>query len=163
MAVNPNSNIIAVTGGKGGVGKSVFAANLAFAFMESRQPVLLIDLDSQSCGDQNVILGMREVRTMSDLTGYTGAISQGNLAQVISFHPKNLGYVAAVRRPDESLSVQVDLAMKQLESLSNFFAYIIVDVGTSLGPLQLSVIERATAVLMVSRSSNVESNSSSAK
>ncbi len=149
MAVNPNSNIIAITGGKGGVGKSVFAANLAFAFMESRQPVLLVDLDAQSCGDQNVILGMREVRTMSDLAGYTGAISQSNLAQVISIHPKNLGYVAAVRRPDETLNVQVDLAMKQLEALSNFYAYIIVDIGVNLGPLQLSVVERSTAVLMV--------------
>lgn len=149
MAVNPNSNIIAITGGKGGVGKSVFAANLAFAFMESRQPVLLVDLDAQSCGDQNVILGMREVRTMSDVIGFTGAISQSNLPQVISFHPKNLGYIAAVRRPDENLNVQVDLAMKQLEALSNFFAYIIVDIGTSLGPLQLSVVERATTVLMV--------------
>ena len=121
MAVNPNSNIIAVTGGKGGVGKSVFAANLAFAFMESRQPVLLIDLDAQSCGDQNVILGMREVRTMSDVAGFTGTISQSNLAQVISIHPKNLGYIAAVKRPDENLNVQIDVAMKQIEALSNFF------------------------------------------
>ncbi|MES2962376.1 MAG: AAA family ATPase [Bdellovibrionota bacterium] len=72
MAVNPNSHIIAITGGKGGVGKSVFGANLAFAFlMEMRAPTLLIDLDSQSCGDQNVILGMREPKTMNDLCNFS--------------------------------------------------------------------------------------------
>ena len=31
MALNPNSHIIAISGGKGGVGKSVFAANFAQA------------------------------------------------------------------------------------------------------------------------------------
>ena len=68
MAVNPNSHIIAVTGGKGGVGKSVFSANLAMAFLtEMKAPTLLVDLDAQSCGDQNVILGLREPRTMADL------------------------------------------------------------------------------------------------
>ena len=31
MAVNPNCHVIAVIGGKGGVGKSVYAANLSAA------------------------------------------------------------------------------------------------------------------------------------
>ena len=47
MAINPNCNLIAVVGGKGGVGKSVFAANFACALMtELRAQVLLIDADS---------------------------------------------------------------------------------------------------------------------
>jgi pilus assembly protein CpaF len=76
MAVNPNSHIIAVAGGKGGVGKSVFSANLALSFLlEHRAPTLLVDLDSQSCGDQNVILGIREPKTMSDLCNYNGTLS----------------------------------------------------------------------------------------
>ena len=34
MAIHESSHLIAVIGGKGGVGKSVFAANLAYAFMK---------------------------------------------------------------------------------------------------------------------------------
>ena len=45
-------HIIAVVGGKGGVGKSVFAANLAIAYqLNSKQRPLIIDLDFQSLGD----------------------------------------------------------------------------------------------------------------
>ena len=51
-------HIITVVGGKGGVGKSQVAANLAFAFaMENRQKVLLLDFDQKACGDQNIITG----------------------------------------------------------------------------------------------------------
>ena len=51
-------HIIAVVGGKGGVGKSVFAANLALAHLtEFKQRPLIVDLDLNSLGDQNIILG----------------------------------------------------------------------------------------------------------
>ena len=150
MAVNPNSHIIGITGGKGGVGKSVFAANLALAFMtEMRAPVLLVDLDSQSCGDQNFIMGLREVRTASDLANYTGSVGPSNISQVITQHPGGLGFVAAVRSRDESLNVNPEQLIKQLESLSNMYKFIIVDLGTQLTALQMTVIERATALLVV--------------
>lgn len=151
MAVNPNAHIIGVTGGKGGVGKSVFSANLAFAFlMELRAPVLLIDLDQQSCGDQNMILGLREPKTMADLVGHQGSISATNLAQVVSIHPgTNLAYVGAVRGREETLNVVPETAMKQIEALSNFYRYIIIDLGTQMGQLQMMTIERATALLVV--------------
>jgi pilus assembly protein CpaF len=151
MAVNPNSHIICVTGGKGGVGKSVFSANLALAFlMEMRARVLLVDLDSQSCGDQNVILGLRDPRTIQDVVNFTGSISPQNATQVVSMHPgTNLGYIGAVRGREETLNVSPDLAMKQLDSLSNVFQFIIVDIGYQMTPLQMSVIERATTLLVL--------------
>jgi|GEM_PF-25463 len=151
MAVNPNSHIIAVTGGKGGVGKSVFSANLAVAFlMEMKAPTLLIDLDAQSCGDQNVILGLREPRTMADLVAYTSAITPQSVNAIVTMHPgSNLAYIGAVRTREESLSVGAETAVKQLEALSNVYKFIIVDVGCNLTALQLQVIEKATALLMI--------------
>ncbi len=150
MAVNPNSHIIGVTGGKGGVGKSLFSANLALAFMiEMRAPVLLVDLDAQSCGDQNFILGLREIRTIMDVCNYTGSIGQANVSQVVSQHPSGLGFIAAVRSRDETLNVSADTAIKQLEALSNLYKFIIVDLGTQFSPVQLAVIERATVLLVV--------------
>ena len=60
LAVDQKCHLIAVCGGKGGVGKSVFAANLAVALMsELKANTLLIDADARSCGDQNIILGLR--------------------------------------------------------------------------------------------------------
>lgn len=62
-------HIIAVVGGKGGVGKSVFAANLAIAYqMNFKQRSLIIDLDFQSLGDQNIILGLNPPKNIVDVT-----------------------------------------------------------------------------------------------
>ena len=49
-------HIITVIGGKGGVGKSQFAANLCFSYaQEVRNKTLLLDFDQKACGDQNII------------------------------------------------------------------------------------------------------------
>lgn len=151
MAVNPNAHIIAVSGGKGGVGKSVFSANLAFAFlMEMRAPVLLIDLDQESCGDQNVILGLREPKTIADVVNFNGSITPQNVSQVVSIHPgTNLAYVGAVRGRDDIFNVPPETAVKQIEALSNVYRYIIVDLGTKLNQLQMMIIERATALMVL--------------
>ncbi len=151
MAVNPNSFIIGVTGGKGGMGKSVFSANLALAFaLELKQPTLLIDLDSQSCGDQNFILGVREVKTVSELGAFNGGITAQTASNVVTMMPgTSMGYIAAVRGRDETLGGNVDQIMRQLENLTNVFRFVIVDLGNQIGPMQLAAIERCTALLLV--------------
>lgn len=45
-------HIVAVIGGKGGVGKSIFAANFAIAYLqEFKQRPLIVDCDLHSLGD----------------------------------------------------------------------------------------------------------------
>lgn len=151
MAVNPNSFIIGVTGGKGGMGKSVFSANLAIAFaLEMKQPTLLIDLDSQSCGDQNFILGLREAKTVADLVAFNGSISQQTVTSVVTMHPAaGIGFVAAVKGRDEMLNANPDQFVRQLENLSNVFRFIILDLGNQITPLQLAAIEKITGLLVV--------------
>ena len=54
-----NSHVIAVVGGKGGVGKSTFAVNYAIATaVDSKAKVLLLDLDSKAAGDLGMLLGI---------------------------------------------------------------------------------------------------------
>ena len=66
-------HIIAVVGGKGGVGKSVFAANLAIAyFQEFKQRPLIVDLDLNSLGDQNIILGQNPQKSIVDVSRIPG-------------------------------------------------------------------------------------------
>ena len=62
-------HIIAVVGGKGGVGKSVFAANFAISYLqESKQRPLIVDLDLTSLGDQNIILGQNPPKNIVDVS-----------------------------------------------------------------------------------------------
>ncbi len=150
MSLNPKCHLIAVTGGKGGVGKSVLSANLAFALQkEMRTPVLLMDLDAKSCGDQSVILGLRPQKTVVDMARFSGVVTEKNIKSFLSYHKTGLAYLGAVTGPEQSLSGDPALFGKQLYGFSQNFNYIVVDVGCFLSPLQFSVLELASAILVV--------------
>ncbi|WP_413576521.1 ATPase, T2SS/T4P/T4SS family [Bdellovibrio sp. HCB290] len=150
MAINPNCNLIAVVGGKGGVGKSVFAANFACALMtELRTQVLLIDADSKSVGDQNVIMGLKPVKTLKELSTFQGSLNSQPMNTLVTMHASGLGYVGAVRGPEESLNISPDLLGKLMEFFSRAFKFVVVDVGNDLGPAQMAVLQEATAIMIV--------------
>lgn len=150
MPINPNCTLIGVVGGKGGVGKSIVAANLSCAFMaELRQQVLLIDADSKSVGDQNVILGLKPQKTLRELTQMTSSLNSVGINQIVTPHASGISYLGAVRGPEERLDVSPDLAVKLLEHLSRHFKFIIVDLGNDLTPLQHTILQEATAAIVV--------------
>ena len=150
MSLNPKCHLIAVAGGKGGVGKSVLAANLSFALQrEMKTPTLLIDLDEKSCGDQSVIIGLRPQKTVSDMARFSGVVSEQNVKNFLAYHKTGLSYLGAVTGPEQSLSGDPTLFGKQLYGLSQIFKYIVVDVGCFLSPLQFSVLELSSAILVV--------------
>ena len=141
---------IGVIGGKGGVGKSVFTANLALsAQKELRTPCLLIDLDNKSCGDQNIILGLKPLKTVSEFVGYKGVISQTSLKSILSQHNSGLSYLAAVKSPEQSLSGDPRLFSQQLMSLEQNYKYIFLDLGCEVGELQAAALNQVSALLVV--------------
>jgi pilus assembly protein CpaF len=150
LALHEGSFLIAVIGGKGGVGKSVFAANLAHAFIkEMKAKTLLIDCDPKSCGDQNFITGIRPNKTVMDLASFAGAITAQSVATIVTPHASGLSFIGAVQGPDQVFSVKVDLLRKQIHSLSQHFKYIIIDLGSELDAVQMGIIDDATAILVV--------------
>lgn len=151
MAINPQCNLIAVIGGKGGVGKSVFAANATAAIaMELRAPTLLIDCDTKSVGDQNIITGLKPVKTLRELANSTQSLNATPLQQIVTPHPGGFSYLGAVRGPEEILSVPPDNLAKLLDYLSRSFKYIVVDLGNDIGPMQTAILQEATAIVIVS-------------
>jgi septum site-determining protein MinD len=150
VAINQQCHIIAVSGGKGGVGKSVFAANFAQALLlELRARVLLIDLDSQSCGDQNVILGLRPNKTISEVATFNGQITAQTINTLVSPHSSGVHFIGAVRAPGDTYDVNVEGLKKSLDSLSNLYNFIVVDIGTQFQNAQLAVIENASTVMLL--------------
>lgn len=150
MSISPQCHLIAVVGGKGGVGKSVFAANFAAALMvELRTPVLLIDADAKSCGDQNIILGLRPQKTLSEIALFQGSLNPQVIPQLATMHPSGLAFLPAVRGPEEVLNVNTELFLKQLEFFSRNFKYIVVDLGNELKEFQHAILDQATAVTIV--------------
>jgi pilus assembly protein CpaF len=150
MALHPNCSLIGVIGGKGGVGKSVFAANLACSLLvEMRAKVLLIDADSKSVGDQNIITGLKPLKILKDLANHTGSLSQAPIQNFVTPHPSGFSFIGAVRSPDEKLDVPVDNLLKSLDYVSRHFQFIIVDLGNDMGPLQMAILQEATTAMLI--------------
>lgn len=150
MAFNPNCYIIGLVGGKGGVGKSVLAANLSVAtLIELKSPTLLVDADYDSCGDQNMILGLRTPKTIEELTKITTGINPQNFASFLTPHPSGLQFLGMIKNPGEKTTFNPDTFVQKLEALSHHFRFIFLDLGNQLHPLQMSLIEKCTLLLMV--------------
>ncbi len=150
MAFNPQCNLIAILGGKGGVGKSIVAANLAAAMtLEMRTSVLLIDCDTKSVGDQNIITGLKPIKTLRELANSAQSLNSTPIQQIVTQHPAGFSYLGAVRGPEEILSVAPDNLSKLMEFFSRSFKYIVVDLGNDIGPMQLAVLQDATAITII--------------
>src|SRR5947209_7162826 len=92
-------HIVAVLGGKGGVGKSVFAANMAIAYLqEFKQRPLIIDLDLASLGDQNIILGQNPPKNIVDVSKMpAGPVDPKTLGPFMVNAPAGYSYIGAPR------------------------------------------------------------------
>jgi len=64
---------IAVSGGKGGVGKSTIALNLAIAYAQANHRTLVLDTDL-GMADLNLLLGVAPDRSMLDALGERASI-----------------------------------------------------------------------------------------
>ena len=79
--------VMTIIGGKGGVGKSQVAANLAFAYAAPiSKKTLFLDFDAKAAGDQNVITGIK-AKNLKDLADYSGAIDPKSFQQFVTRIP----------------------------------------------------------------------------
>lgn len=67
--------VIAVSGGKGGVGKSNISVNLSIALAELRRRVVLLDADL-SLANVDVLLGLKAQNTLADVLAGTHTLSE---------------------------------------------------------------------------------------
>lgn len=155
-------HIIAVVGGKGGVGKSVFAANLAIAYLqESKQRPLIIDLDLSSLGDQNLILGLNPPKNIVDVTKIQSmALDPKVLAPFMVNAQAGYSFIGAPR--DAVLLQDFDMEGygRFLKGIVNVFNFVVVDCGNGMDIQALKTFEFATAIFMVSTADSIVINQS---
>ena len=145
------SFIMAVLGGKGGVGKSVFATNLACALkLETKSSVLLMDLNKQSACDVTFLLGARPEKKLNDLLEWTGQLDEKRLRSFVYEHPSGLNYLPLILNPEEDTRVEASLLRNKIKSLKSYYEYIVVDLGQSIEEEQKALLEEATLGLVVS-------------
>ena len=144
-------HIVAVVGGKGGVGKSVFAANLAIAYLqEFKQRPLILDLDLSSLGDQNIILGQNPPKSVVDVSKMqSGAIDPKSLAPFMINAPAGYSYIAAPKDSIIARDIDIEGLGKFLKAAPNVFNLTVVDCGNGMDPWALKAMEYATAIFVI--------------
>jgi pilus assembly protein CpaF len=144
-------HIIAVVGGKGGVGKSVFSANLAISYLqEFKQRPLLIDLDLASLGDQGLIVGLQSPKTIVDVSKIPGGfVDLKVLTPYLTNAPAGFSYIGAPRDAIVARDLDLEGLGKFLKSVTQFFPLTVVDCGSIHEASTLKVLEFATAIFVV--------------
>lgn len=135
-----------VTGGKGGVGKSSVALNLAMALGQRGRRVLLVDLDL-GLGDLAVMMKMSPGRTLEHF--FTGASELAAccapLAAGVDLIPAGAGS-AELARPDSARRAQL---FDGLAGLVTHYDLVLADTAAGIGPGVLSFAAAADCVLCV--------------
>ena len=142
--------VISVIGGKGGVGKSVFAANMALAFMkEFNLKPLLVDQDFAACGDQNLILGLKPAKGLLEAVQNTGAFDQSAMMRLATQHPSGMHYLSAPGTLQQSRSITADMLGKLYKAMPNVYPLTVIDCGSQVDAFTIKAMEFSTLILLV--------------
>ncbi len=140
----PPRRAIAVSGGKGGVGKSTVALNLAITHSLMGARTLIVDTDL-GMADLNLLLGVAPERNVLDALG--GASIEDVLQQAhgISLLPAlNGSYVLSNLGPAAQGRI-----LEMVASLASRFDTLVVDIAAGIGQIQTTFASATTDTLVV--------------
>ena len=148
-------HIIAIVGGKGGIGKSVFAANFAVAMAaDAKNGPALIDFDPQGTGDINLILGIKQVNGFGDAL-LDGKVRDGaalkTLMKPIMVGPANvpLYCLQMCGNPERLLTEDEEKVENALKLVRRTYPITIIDCGSRLEGGILKALDLASLILVV--------------
>lgn len=142
----PIGKTIAIYCGKGGVGCTTIATNLALALHGDETPCVLVDADLQH-GDVLALLNLQARLTIADIASHQEGLDEEMIREALLAHASGLCILAAPLRPEMADEVRVEAFNQFLELLQRSFAYIVVDTACRLDDLALAVLETADLIV----------------
>jgi MinD-like ATPase involved in chromosome partitioning or flagellar assembly len=144
------ADTVLVFSGKGGVGKSVIATNLAVAMSARGAKVALIDLNLQY-GDVSVLLHVEShVTSIESLAQQGEQVDRDYLDEVMATGPEDVRILLAPASPEFADLVTAASLRAILRELSRGYDYIIVDSPAHIEERILEVMEVADQILVIS-------------
>ena len=140
------ARVVTVTSGKGGVGKTNIAVNLAIQFSNLGKRVIIMDADF-GLANVEVMFGIRPKYNLADL------IFKGkNLKDIITMGPKNIGFISGGSGIQELSNLsrdQIIYLTQKLYELDEIADVIIIDTGAGIANSVLEFVAASNEILLV--------------
>lgn len=140
------ARVITVTSGKGGVGKSNTAINLAIQFRKMEQRVIILDADF-GLANIEIMFGAVPKHNLCDL------IYQGkNIKDIITWGPMDVGFISGgsgIAGLSNLSRDNLDYIIKNLSELDEMTDIIIVDTSAGISDAVLEFLVASGEILLV--------------
>ena len=140
------SRVITVTSGKGGVGKSNLAINLAISLSRLGKKVVVLDADF-GLANIEVMLGIRPQYNLSDLM-FRGK----SLSEIITEGPENVGFISGgsgIREMTNLTKEQLINLSSRLSELDRQTDVVIIDTGAGISGNVMEFVVLSGEVLLI--------------
>ena len=140
------ARVITVTSGKGGVGKTSIAVNLAIQMQRLGKRVIILDADF-GLANIEVMLGIRPQYNLADLM-FRGK----TLTEIITRGPEDIGFISGgsgIQELARMTKEQVMYLTQKLVELDSMADVIIVDTGAGIADNVLEFVTASSEVVLV--------------
>ncbi len=145
-AVRPLARVITVTSGKGGVGKSNTAINLAINFKKLGKRVIILDADF-GLANIEIMFGTMPKHNLSDL------IYQGkSITEIITWGPGEVGFISGgsgIAGLSNLGREYLNYIIQNLAALDAIADVIIIDTGAGISDAVLEFLVASGEILLI--------------
>lgn len=142
----PSARVIAVTSGKGGVGKTSLSVNMALQFRELGKKVVILDADF-GLANVEVMLGIRPQYTLADLI-----FNNKTIEEIITEGPMGIGFISGGSGVQDLVNLDKDKIKKliaKLVKLDSLYDVVIIDTGAGIADSVVEFVLSSPEVLLV--------------
>lgn len=140
------ARVITITSGKGGVGKSNVAINLAVEFKKLGQRVIIFDADF-GLANIEVMFGAVPKHNLADVI-YNGT----SIRDVITWGPMDIGFISGgcgIAQLSQLNMQQIGILVNSLAELDSLADIIIIDTGAGISGTVLEFLVASGEVILV--------------
>ncbi|MFZ2089669.1 MAG: AAA family ATPase [Desulfobaccales bacterium] len=149
------TRVVTLLGGKGGVGTTFLAVNLAYLLaQEDNHKVLAVDLDLRY-GQMVYFLDAKPQYTMAEVIENVEHLDDSYLKSLFFHWDKNLQLLPAPARLEEAEAVTAENLEKVLNFVKNLgvYSHVLVDAGHHLDEISIKALELADQAILVANQS----------
>ena len=140
------ARVVAVTSGKGGVGKSNLSVNLAACLRKAGKRVIIFDADF-GLANIEIMFGAMPKYNLSDVIFHGKSIQE-----IITQGPMEIGFISGgsgIVSLNGLQPEQIKYLVKSINELNNLAEYIIIDTGAGISEQVLEFVVTSPEIILV--------------